>query len=51
VLITGIRRIGQVNVSTIGESNDFPAFYTRVSGFKASRDGSPLEMGSHVLAA
>ena len=25
-----------MNVSTIGETNDFPAFYTRVSGFKVS---------------
>lgn len=25
-----------VNVTTVGETNDFPAFYTRVSGFKVS---------------
>ena len=25
-----------MNVTTIGETDDFPAFYSRVSGFKAS---------------
>ena len=37
-----------MNVTTIGETNDFPAFYSRVSGFKVSDDLVPLNVAADV---
>ena len=38
-----------MNVTTIGETNDFPAFYSRVSGFKVSDDLVPLNVRGGLL--
>ena len=37
-----------MNVTTIGETDDFPAFYSRVSGFKVSGIDVPLDVAADV---